>query len=92
MDKAAYASGSVTLDYWNMDGKANAAFIAAFYKGTTLVDVALLANQALSANKNEVSFAAADVPADADGMIVYAINSLGSLVPLCVPTAKVSIN
>ena len=91
MDKAAYASGSVTLDYWNMDGKANAAFIAAFYKGTTLVDVALLANQALSANKNEVSFAAADVPADADGMIVYALNSLGSLVPLCVPTAKVSI-
>jgi len=92
MDKAAYTGDNVTLDYWNMDGKANAAFIAAFYKGTTLVKVALLKNQALSANKNDVTFAAVNVPVDADGMIVYALNSLESLVPLCVPTAKVAIN
>ena len=92
MGTASFAEGTIALNYWNMDGNDSATFIAAFYKGTTLVDVALLANKALSANRNSVSFAAADVPADADGMIVYAINSLGSLVPLCVPTAKVSIN
>lgn len=91
MDKAAFTNGNVTLDYWKVGSEATATFIAAFYKETTLVDVALLANQTLIGNKNTVSFAA-DVPADADGMIVYALEGLGSLVPLCVPTAKVSIN